>query len=324
MTAESGTVCYTSCTEAGYEVLSDLIRSGVSVDLVVSLKPDQAEEYGVSGYHPFDGIAEEHDIPIYYPETYEMDEESDVAFFEREAIDVMIVNGWQRLVRDSILDTLSIGAFGVHGSASGLPKGRGRSPMNWTIIEKLDRFLLSLIKLDEDADSGSIVATRKYDVNDHDTIRTMYYKLAITTADMLLESLPGIVSGEIEYETQTGSPTYYPKRTPEDGAINWHDGTRDIYDLIRAVARPYPGAFTEYDGEQVMIWRAIPFSTDIGLEAAEGEIVKAFETTGEFVVRTGDGTLLVQEWEADSFTPADGIVLESIGSTNRAYNDDHA
>jgi methionyl-tRNA formyltransferase len=313
-----GEICYISCTEGGFEVLQNLLDSGLSIDQVVSLSVEQGERNDVAGYHSFQAITAERDIPLHFPESYEMDSDRDVAFFEAKSFDVVVVNGWQRLIGEPILASVDVGAFGLHGSASGLPKGRGRSPMNWSLIEGLDRFLLSIIKLDENIDSGHIIATRKFDITRFDTIRTMYYKLSMATTEMLINSLPSIFDGTVEYTEQQGAPTFYHKRIPEDGAIHWHDSTKSIYNLIRAVTAPYPGAFTETNGTKVYIWKAIPFSTDFGQNAAEGEIVQVFETTGEFVVRTGDGTLLVKDWESERFTPEAGTIFTSLGEAKRA------
>lgn len=323
MTGEQHQICYVSCTEGGFEVLRNLINAGVTISRIVSLTPDQSEEYSVAGYYPMTDIADEYDIPVYYPESYEMTNETDKQHFRENPPDLMIVNGWQRLIRDPVLETLSIGALGVHGSASGVPKGRGRSPLNWSLFEDLDRFLLSVIKLDTGIDSGSIVDTRKYDITDFDTIRTLYYKLVMATTGILLESIPSILDKTFQYTNQEGEATYYPKRTPGDGAIHWHNSTRDIYNLVRAVADPYPGAFTEYDDKRVFIWEAVPFSTDFGFDATEGEIVQVFKTTCDFVVRTGDGTLLVTEWEAENFIPHEGMRFVSLGVHNRADDGDH-
>jgi UDP-4-amino-4-deoxy-L-arabinose formyltransferase/UDP-glucuronic acid dehydrogenase (UDP-4-keto-hexauronic acid decarboxylating) len=195
--------------------------------------------------------------------------------------------------------------------------------MNWSLIEDLDRFLLSVIKLDTGVDSGDFVGTRKYDINEFDTIRTLYYKLVMATTEILLSSLPSILDETFEYTPQEGTETFYPKRTPDDGAIHWHDSTRDIYNLVRAVADPYPGAFTKADDGRVLIWEAVPFSTDFGVNSPEGTIIQLFETTDDFVVRTGDGTLLVTEWEAETFTPDEGTRFESIGDDNRADTATH-
>jgi methionyl-tRNA formyltransferase len=195
--------------------------------------------------------------------------------------------------------------------------------MNWSLIEDMDRFLLSVIKLDEGVDSGEIVDTKKFDITEFDTIRTLYYKLSITTTDILLESLGPILRGEFNYTSQVGNPTYYPKREPDDGKIHWGESTSSIYNLIRAVSDPYPGAFSQYDGERIYIWKAVPFSQDLALDASSGEIIQVFETTDEFVVGTADGTLLIREWTAEEWTPSEGQVLNSLGEYTGADRKDH-
>jgi len=311
------TVAYASCTEAGFEVLRNLRREGHRIDEIISLTPEQAESNAVSGYYSFDEFARIEDIDVYYPETYELETEADRRHFESLGADVLVVNGWQRLIPGDILSTVTHGALGVHGSAYGLPKGRGRSPMNWSLIEDLNRFLLSVIRLDEGVDSGDIVDTVKYDINDHDDIRTLYYKLVVATTDILDRTIEDIARGDFEFSEQTGDPTYYPKRTPEDGGIPWEAPTRKIYDLVRAVSRPYPGAFTEHDGTRILVWEAQPFSDDFRFDAEPGTIVQVFVTRDEFVVATADGSLLVTDWEADGWEPSEGMILRSVGMTDR-------
>jgi methionyl-tRNA formyltransferase len=102
-----------------------------------------------------------------------------------------------------------------------------------------------------------------------------------------------------------GTPTYYPKRAADDGLIYWCDTSVEIYNLIRAVTRPFPGAFTYLDddpAQRVLVWRGIPFDTKITWPAARpGQIVQVFEG-GSFVVRTGDASLLVLESEGCEIT----------------------
>ncbi|WP_256558450.1 methionyl-tRNA formyltransferase [Salinilacihabitans rarus] len=323
MTGESqGSVIYVGCTAPGRAVLETLLAEGVPITGVVTIDPETAADAGVCGYADLGPVADEHDLPVYYPESYAMTGEADLDFFETADPDLLIVNGWQRLIPESILETATYGALGNHGSAYGLPKGRGRSPLNWSLIEDRDRFLLSVIRLDPGADSGDVVTTRKFDVTDHDTIRTLYYKVTMALEEMLLEVIDPILRGEWSFEPQEGEPTYYPKRNPEDGEIHWGDGTAEIYDLVRAVADPYPGAFTFHEGERVMIREATPFSADLARTAAAGTIVETF-WTGDFVVATADGTLLVTEWEADEWEPEAGLRFESHGRHDRVDGPEH-
>jgi UDP-4-amino-4-deoxy-L-arabinose formyltransferase/UDP-glucuronic acid dehydrogenase (UDP-4-keto-hexauronic acid decarboxylating) len=318
-------VAYATCTEAGHEALATLLAAGVPVTEVVSITPEAAERHGVCGYRSVEGLAADHGLDVYYPERYAMDTETDRAHFEALDADLLVVNGWQRLVPADVLRTFPRGAVGNHGSAFGLPKGRGRSPLNWSLVEGLDRFLLSLITLDPEPDAGGVVATRKFDVTVHDDIRTLYHKVTMAVEEMLLAELGALLRGEADPTRQDGEPTYYPKRNPADGAVAWEDTTADVYNLVRAVARPYPGAFTAPEGDpetRVMLWRARPFSDDLGVGAAPGTVVRAFDR-GDFVVATGDGTLLVTDWEADGWAPETGDRLASLADHDRVDRPEH-
>jgi len=308
-------IVYTSVSTPGHHVLETLLEQGAPITQIVSITPEMGEAAGVAKYTDFAPIADEHDIPIYYPDVYSMDD-SDVDFFEELDGDLMIVNGWNRIIPGEILDTFSYGVLGNHGSAFGLPKGRGRSPLNWSLIEELDRFLLSIIRLDADVDAGAVAATRKFDINQFDTIQSLYYKVSLSIEEMLLDVIPPILRGTHEFEPQEGEPTYYPKRTPDDGELHWAEPVDDIYNLVRAVTQPYPGAFTFHEGDRVDIWAVRPFSTDFGHDAAPGEIIAAFHTD-EFIVSTPDGAVLVTEWEADGWQPEAGMVFDSEGDHDR-------
>jgi UDP-4-amino-4-deoxy-L-arabinose formyltransferase/UDP-glucuronic acid dehydrogenase (UDP-4-keto-hexauronic acid decarboxylating) len=316
-------VVYAGCTETGGAVLRSLLDAGVPITEVVTIDPARGDDHAVSGYEDLGECGADAGIERYYPERYDMDSERDRQHFRELSADVLVVNGWQRLVPEPILETFTHGGLGIHGSAAGLPAGRGRSPLNWSLIEGCDRFLLSLIRLAPGADDGAIARTRKFDLNTHDDIRTLYYKVAMVTTELLETCLGPIVRGAFEFTPQEGEPTYYPKRTPEDGAIHWGNTTEDVYDLVRAVARPYPGAFTEQDGHRIMIWAARPFSTDIAATAPAGRIVRVFEATGDFVVATADGTLLITDWEADGWTPESGTDLDSLGDHDRVDRPEH-
>jgi methionyl-tRNA formyltransferase len=308
-------IVYTSVSTPGHEVLETLLDAGLPITQLVSITPEMGHDAGVVKYTDFSAIAAEHDLPIYYPEVYSMDNE-DVAFFEDLDADLMIVNGWNRIIPGEVLDTFSRGVLGNHGSAFGLPKGRGRSPLNWSLIEELDRFLLSIIRLDADVDAGAVAATRKFDINQFDTIQSLYYKVTLSIEEMLLDVIPPILRGDHEFTQQDGEPTYYPKRTPADGQVHWGEPMGDIYNLVRAVTHPYPGAFTFHEGSRVDIWSVRPFSTDFGRDAAPGEILSVFHTD-EFVVSTPDGTILVTEWEADDWQPEAGMQFASEGDHDR-------
>lgn len=289
-------IFFAGCVEASYDTLRGLLQNGVKVDYLITLNEEKAKKSSVSGFVDFRPLAEHHQIPIYVPDEYSMKSKKDISFFEEQSPDLLIVRGWQRLIPKEVLASLSIGAIGFHGSSEFLPKGRGRSPINWALIEDKDIFILQMFFYDENVDAGSIIGWEILDINPFDTVKTLYYKTVIASIRLILKFLPLILEGKTPCYPQLGEPSYYPKRTPEDGRIDWNKSTIDIYNLIRGVTKPYPGAFSFLAEHKVILWRAQPFSKRLTTPKTPGEVVATF-SNGDFVVSTKDGSLLICEYE---------------------------
>ena len=284
------------CTDFGYEIVDFLLMNGVNISHLVSLSPEQAIQYKVSGYKSFELLSTKYGIPIYYPKLYSM-KETDYDFFEKEKFDLLLVCGWQRLIPDKILETIKICGIGSHGSSELLPKGRGRSPVNWSIIEGKKQFILQLFILTPEIDDGDIVYHETFDINEWDTCKTIYYKTSIVMKRSLLKLIPSIFSNNFSRIPQSGEPSFYTKRTPEDGLIDWNKPLKEIHDFVKALTKPYPGAFSFIDKQKIMIWEAQPFDRKITFSNTKlGEIVEKF-STGDFVVKCNDGTLLITDYE---------------------------
>lgn len=279
------------------DLASALMREGFRFDLLINCGPEKAGM--ISGYVDLTPFAAERCIPLYRPKLYTLKGKADQEALREYRLDAVVLNGWQRLLPDWFLASLRLGAYGMHGSSDPLPKGRGRSPMNWSLIEGKNRFISHLLRLDAGVDSGRIVDVMQFDINPWDTIESLYYKNEIAQFRLLKKHLPAILSGTVVAKPQSHDvePTYYPQRRPEDGVIHWEGTAQDVFNLVRAVGKPYPGAFTYLRGLKVMVWSARPFDTQITYpEAAPGQVVERFGT-GKFVVATGEGAILVDEWE---------------------------
>src|SRR5262249_51587411 len=214
------------------------------------------------------------------------------------APDLMIVNGWNRLIPGPILDLPRLGCVGFHGSWKPLPFGRGRSPITWAILNGATHFFLHLFYLDEGVDSSDVIDTARFDITPHDTCQTVHSKVGMVSAALLLQNISRILDGTASRTPQAGTPTYLPKRSPEQGLISWTMRMDEVCRLVRAVTRPYGGAFTDIDyrGRRVrmVIWDAVPFSYDIELAGAVGSVVH--ELDGHPLIRCRDGILLVREF----------------------------
>ena len=285
------------CGEAGWESIQYLLEQGIRIDHFVSITPEKAEQQKVSGYKSYAGLAEEYNIPIYYAKKYSLKDPADLEFFRENKFDLMIQGGWQRLFPEEVLETLRVGAVGIHGSSEYLPKGRGRSPINWSLIEGKQRFIFHYFLIKPGVDDGDVFHHEIADINAWDDCRTVYYKNAIITKRAYLEWIPRLLKGDYTVKYQEGEPSYYPKRTPEDGRIDWSKSMEELHNFIRAITHPYPGAFTYRQEQKINLWKAQPFDQRIDYpEAANGEVVEVF-STGDAVIKCRDGLLLITEYE---------------------------
>lgn len=281
------------------------------VNLVVTISPDVTKRNQVSGYKGLQHLTVKYGVQVYESCTYGLDDEMTRNFFSNNTFDIGISMGWQRLIPSHVLDAFKIGIFGFHGNAGYLPFGRGRSPLNWSIILGDTRFNLNMFKYDEKADSPNIFATEMFSITPHDDVRTAQYKNMIVSKRLIKKLLTAYETGNVAIHTDSKDfDSWYGKRTAADGRIDWHERTRNIYNLIRGVASPFPGAFCYVDEEQdsrrITIWQAHPFDEMIDFSSyAPGEVIDIFD--GKLIVRTVDGSLLI-----DSYEGFDGIIVGDI------------
>jgi len=279
--------------EQGIEIALYLKSKGISISYIVTISESLAQKNKASGWVSYESFSKEHGIPLYYAKSYSFNSEEDQLFFAKNGFNLMILGGWQRLIGASVISTLKYGCIGQHGSSEFLPKGRGRSPLNWSLIMGRKRLVWNLFLITPGIDDGDIIDYMIFEINEWDDCKTMYYKVAVAVKQMLARTIPRVLRNEIESLKQIGEPSYYLKRMPEDGKIDWSKSVFEIYNLIRAVTHPYPGAFAQVGNEKVMIWKAQPWDTHISYYgASNGEIVEVFNG-GDYVVNCCDGLLLI-------------------------------
>lgn len=268
------------------------------VDLVITISPEVTKKNQVSGYKGLSVLTERYGIPVHEADSYFLTDEKTQNFMKENEFDIGISMGWQRLVPKSVLDCFRYGVYGFHGNCGYLPFGRGRSPLNWSIILGDSRFNLNLFRYDENADSPNVFATEMFSITPHDDIRTAQYKNMICSKNLIRKLLKAYQEGNIVIRTESKDfDSWYNKRTAVDGKIDFHARTRDIYNLVRGVAAPFPGAFAMIGEEKVTIWKAHPFDEMIDFSAyAPGEVIDIFDEKP--VIRTIDGSLLIDSYES--------------------------
>ncbi|WGF87857.1 methionyl-tRNA formyltransferase [Marinivivus vitaminiproducens] len=302
-------------------------RTGsVAVDLVITLPRALAVRNHVA-YFMGEEIADcaaEAGIAVHEVQSYGLTDLADSLFFASAEIDLLLVIGWERLLPDTVLRSLGKYALGMHGSPWGLPKGRGRSPMNWAILTGHGKFITYLFRLDSGIDDGAIIGMKVFDINAHDGIAELHAKNRLAMAELVETYLPLIARDEIVFWPQPPGPcSFYPKRSAADGAIDWHLPTEAIHRLIRAVAPPYPGASCRWREETLHVLDAQPFDTGLFHGAiTPGTIVDLMPSRRMFVVKTGDGSLLVRAFDGVAFEALEmGGRLLGIGGGQTSFDD---
>jgi UDP-4-amino-4-deoxy-L-arabinose formyltransferase/UDP-glucuronic acid dehydrogenase (UDP-4-keto-hexauronic acid decarboxylating) len=301
------------CKDTTLHVARFLTELSDNVTLV-TISPDKAKDQEVAGYVdlvPYGSLFER----IHIAHRYDLKSEDDFSVLKSIKCDLGIAVGWQRLVPANILELFSVGVFGMHGSAQDLPFGRGRSPMNWSILEGRGWFYTNLFRYQAGVDDGPILDTDCFSINDADTAESLHYKNTLSLVKLVRDNWPNFQRGELHLKQQKpGEGSYYPKRNPSDGLVDWSDAISNTERMIRAVTRPFYGAFSYLGAHEVRIYRASVFYTDLESHQFKdrryGEVCDVFPN-GKFLVRCNGGVLLVHEFDAGQGALSQGDILES-------------
>jgi methionyl-tRNA formyltransferase len=162
--------------------------------------------------------------------------------------------------------------------------------VNWVLIEGVKKTGLTLHFMEEKPDTGDIIAQRAVDIAPNDTAHTLFLKLVREARPLMKEILPRLKDKTFTRISQSelGPSSYFGGRRPEDGLISWEQGAESVYNLVRAVTHPYPGAFTYLDRKKLFIWWAeVEPSIEVGPGARNGEIL----SVNPFLVNAGGRAL---------------------------------
>ncbi|HCW7015905.1 TPA: bifunctional UDP-4-amino-4-deoxy-L-arabinose formyltransferase/UDP-glucuronic acid oxidase ArnA [Citrobacter farmeri] len=196
-------------------------------------------------------LAADAGIPVYAP-----DDVNHPIWAERIsqlAPDVIFSFYYRHLLSDAILALAPAGAFNLHGSL--LPKYRGRAPLNWVLVNGESETGVTLHRMVKRADAGAIVAQQRVAISSDDTAFTLHHKLCQTARRVLEQALPAIERKETHDVQQNESEaTYFGRRTPEDCFLTWNRPATTLHNMVRAVAAPWPGAFSYSGTQKFTIW----------------------------------------------------------------------
>jgi methionyl-tRNA formyltransferase len=231
----------------GVRCLEALIDGGVKVALVVTHQDNPNETIW---FESVAALAQQHGI-----ETVTPDDPNTPEFIERVRQlkpDFLFSFYYRMMLKPELLAIAPRGAFNMHGSL--LPKYRGRVPINWAIIKGETETGATLHEMVERPDAGRIVDQERVSIGPDETAKEVFDKVTEAAGAVMVRTLSRLIDGNAELKPQDlKQGGYFGGRKPEDGIIDWNDSARNIHNLVRAVAPPYPGATTTINHEAVTL-----------------------------------------------------------------------
>lgn len=279
-------------TYRGYKVLNSIIEEGYKPTYIWILKQEEHEHLNYANH--LIELAGKNSIP--YSVKKKLSEE-DYQLIKGAKQDFILVCGWRTLISTEINKFLRFGLVAAHDSL--LPRYRGFAPLNWAIINGEKETGITLFKIDEgETDSGKIISQERVSILHEDYAKDVYEKLCDANIVLCRDFFRNYSNGSIQLNEQDHSlATYSCSRVPEDGKINWNDSSIDIYNLVRGLAFPFPGAFCNYQDNMYIIRKASLGRNNkknyIG--RIPGRVIQLFENSVE--VLCGKGSIEIIEWE---------------------------
>jgi methionyl-tRNA formyltransferase len=282
--------------DVGVRCLSVLLAHGVRVPLVVTHRDDPRETIW---FESVEKLARANEIEVAAPD--DANAASFAERLERIAPDFLFSFYYRSMLSPRVLAAARRGAYNMHGSL--LPKYRGRVPINWAVLRGERTTGATLHEMVAKPDAGRIVDQLAVPILPDDRAVDVFRKVTVAAEIVLHRTLPKLVAGSAELKAQDlALGSYFGGRKPDDGRIDWSRGAKEVHDLVRAVAPPYPGAFTIVGGQRLRILR-----TRLLDRRASPVVPNLRLVAGELVAECSDGgvlAILECELEGAALPPA--------------------
>lgn len=266
--------------DVGVHCLKALLAAGIQVDLVVTHQDDPNENVWFGSVTQ---LCSEQQIPYITPSAAELN--NLLPQLQALAPDYIFSFYYRNMIPAKILACAKIAALNMHGSL--LPKYRGRAPVNWAILHGETKTGASLHIMEVKPDAGDIVGQSEVSIGSNETATEVFAKVSQAAVKVMEAVLPELILGHVPRKPNNLSQgSYFGGRKPADGQIHWDQTAFQVHNLIRAVAPPYPGAFTDWEGQTRIVARSslqgpFPEKLDLGVQGIQVVDNRVFGICGD-------------------------------------------
>lgn len=216
-------------------------------------------------------------------------------FIKDKNVDLVLCLGWSQLLDNEILNIPRLGCVGFHPAE--LPHNRGRHPIIWALALGLNRTASTLFLMDEKADTGKIISQQYIDIDYSDDAKILYDKIMIVALEQISDILKDFESNTVNPIPQFSEEgNSWRKRSKEDGKIDWRMSSRGIYNLVRALTKPYVGAHFTYKDVDYKVWKVKEIFDDECQNFEPGKVIKVI-SSNDFIIKAGDNLIEVLNCE---------------------------
>lgn len=231
-------------------------------------------------------LAKSHNVPVRTPDDLTTPEEQ--AALKKFAPDLMFSFFYRNMIPTPVLSTARLGAYNMHGSF--LPKFRGRAPVNWAVLSGETQTGATLHVMVAKPDAGDIIDQESVPIGPDDTTAIVQARVTEAAVKILARQLENLKAGKAPHRPQDSSQaSYFGRRRPDDGRIDWSWAAQKIHNLVRAVSRPYPGAFGSMEGVEHIIWKTRLTGKKVASPSAFGSGGQVRRADNRLFVTCGDG-----------------------------------
>lgn len=269
-------ILFIGCVESSRILLDELLTQNFKVCGVITKKQSMFN----SDFCDLSELCSRYNIDSFYAEN--VNDRECVDFIKQKNPDVIFCFGWSQLIRSEILDYPRLGIIGFHPAK--LPYNKGRHPIIWTLVLGMDKTASTFFLMNEGADTGSIVSQEDISVSYEDDAGSLYQKIMDVAKKQVITIANKLKDNTLSYiETRDTVGNSWRKRGRADGIIDWRMSSRAIYNLIRALTKPYVGAEFIYNGQSIKVWKAEEVNAH-GMENIEfGRIIKVVSDTNYYI-----------------------------------------
>ncbi len=283
---------FVTCVQLGLSCMQAVYECGGRLEFAGTLHDDQAR--AKSGRVYLDDFCARHSIPLH--KFRNVNAADALRAIAAASLDWLFIVGWSQIAQRPVLEATRQGVLGMHPTL--LPVGRGRAAVPWAILLGLQETGVTLFKLDEGVDTGPIVAQIRLRLEEREVATGLYRKVDQAHRQLIAENWNALAQGRLQPIPQDDSrATVWEGRTPDQGRLDPSMTVLAADRLVRAVTRPYPGAFMDIDGRRLRVWAAVPESTtvDVTRDKSARRVPES--------LRFADGDLSIQDGQWEPIPP---------------------